>query len=387
MRVLLASTSGAGHLGPLVPFASALRRAGHEILVAAPMSAQPLVEHAGLPFMSFADPLERDLEPLWARIRAASPEEANELVLGESFGRVRARAALPGIELAIDAWRPDVVLRDSAEFASAVAAEARALPVARVGPWLLASEAFAIRAAAPAVDELRGWAGLDADPRGERLTASPYLTLTPPSVELPARSGAERALRFHAAPPPLRAVRPAGTAPLVYLTLGSVAATIGFFPGLYRAVIDALADLPIRLLVTVGEAADPAALGALPAHVRVERWIPQAEVFTEADAMVGHGGFGTTMGALLAAVPQVVVPLFADQPHDARRVADLGAGLAAAAEDPASVRAAVQRLLTDPAFRIAAGRVALEAQSLPAIDEAPAAIEALAAGAREARAA
>ena len=83
MRVLLASTSGPGHLGPLVPFANAIRRAGHDILVAAPISAQSRVERAGLPFISFADPLERDLEPVWERVRAATPDEANELVLGE----------------------------------------------------------------------------------------------------------------------------------------------------------------------------------------------------------------------------------------------------------------------------------------------------------------
>ena len=379
MRVLFASTPGAGHVGPLVPFANVIRRAGHEVLVAAPMSAQARVERAGLPFISFADPHERELEPLWARIRAASPEQANELVLRESFGRVRAAAALPGVELAMDAWRPDIVLRDACEFASAVAAEAREIPVARVGPWLLASEQFGVRAAAPAVDDLRRWAGLEPDPAGDRLAASPWLTLTPASVELAGVPEPARALRFHAAPPPLRAVRPTGAAPLVYMSFGSVAATVGFFPGLYRAVIDALAELPIRLLVTAGEAADPAELGPLPGNVRVERWIPQAEIFTEADAMVGHGGFGTTLGALLAGVPQVVVPLFADQPDNARRVADLGAGLAVEGRDPEAVRAAVERLLAEPAFRVAAGRVALEAQGLPSIDEAPAAVEALAA--------
>jgi UDP:flavonoid glycosyltransferase YjiC (YdhE family) len=378
MRVLFASTPGAGHFGPLVPFANVIRRAGHEVLVAAPMSAQARVERAGLPFISFADPLERDLEPVWARVRAATPEDANTIVLGELFARVRAAAALPGVELAIDAWRPDVVLRDAAEFASAVAAEAREIPVARVGPWLVGTERFAVRAAAPAVDGLRRWAGLAPDPAGERLAASPYLTLTPASLELPDAPELPQVLRFHAAPPPLRAVRPAGTAPLVYMSFGSVAAGIGFFPGLYRAVIDALAGLPIRLLVTVGEAADPAALGPLPANVRVERWIPQAEVFTEADAMVGHGGFGTTLGALLAGVPQVVVPLFADQPYNARRIADLGAGLAVEGQDPAGVRAAVERLLAEPGFRVAAGRIALEAQGLPSIDEAPAGLEALA---------
>ena len=190
MRVLLASTSGAGHFGPLVPFADALRRAGHEILVTAPISAQARVERADLPFISFADPLERDLEPVWARVRAARPDEANELVLGELFGRVRARAALPGVELAIDAWRPDVVVRESCEFASAVAAEAREIPVARVGVFQLTLEAFAVRAAAAGVDDLRRWAGLDPDPAGERLAASPYLTLTPASFEEAGRARA-----------------------------------------------------------------------------------------------------------------------------------------------------------------------------------------------------
>ncbi len=314
---------------------------------------------------------------MWERVRAAPPDEANRLVLGELFGRVRARAALPGVELAIDAWRPDVVVRESCEFASAVAAEAREIPVARVGAFLQTLEDYAIRTAAPAVDELRQWVGLPSDPAGTRLAASPYLTLTPASFELPDGPEPPRTWRFHDAAPPLRAVRPAGTRPLVYLSFGSVAASIGYFPGLYRDVIDALADLPIRLLVTVGETADPAALGRLPAHVRVERWIPQAEVFTEADAMVGHGGFGTTVGALLAGVPQVVVPLFADQPYNAERIAGLRAGLTARSEDPASVRAAVERVLAEPAFRFAAGRVALEAQGLPSIDAAPAALEGL----------
>jgi UDP:flavonoid glycosyltransferase YjiC (YdhE family) len=41
-----------------------------------------------------------------------------------------------------------------------------------------------------------------------------------------------------------------------------------------------------------------------------------------------HGGSGTTLGALAAGLPLVVVPLFADQPVNARRVAAVGAGLA-----------------------------------------------------------
>src|SRR3954462_15952606 len=159
MPVLFTSTTGAGHLGPLLPFADAVRRAGHEIVVAAPISAQARVERAGLPLISHADPPDRELGPLWARVHAAGLLRANALVVGELFGGLRARAALPGIDLATDTWRPDVVVRETCEFAGAVAAEARGVPPARVEIGLAAKEAMAIAWAPPRVDELREWAG------------------------------------------------------------------------------------------------------------------------------------------------------------------------------------------------------------------------------------
>src|SRR5829696_1605298 len=186
MRVLFTSTPGSGHLGPLFPFAHALRRAGHEVLVAAPVSAQARVERAGLAYLSYADPLERDLVPYWEAARDAPDfEAANEIVIGQIFGGVRARAALPGVELAIDAWRPHVLVRDSFEFAGGIAAEARGLPHARVGIGLALTEGYAIRTAAPVLEKLRAWAGLEPDPEGGRLDEAPYFTLTPPSFEAP----------------------------------------------------------------------------------------------------------------------------------------------------------------------------------------------------------
>ena len=47
-----------------------------------------------------------------------------------------------------------------------------------------------------------------------------------------------------------------------------------------------------------------------------------------AAAMACHGGFGTVRAGLAAGVPLAVLPLFADQPYNARRVAELGAGVA-----------------------------------------------------------
>jgi UDP:flavonoid glycosyltransferase YjiC (YdhE family) len=388
MRVLFTSTPGSGHLGPLFPFAHALRRAGHEVLFAAPFSAQARVERAGLAYLSFADPLERDLQPYWDATRNAPDwEAANEIVVGQIFGGVRARAALGGVALAIDAWRPHVVVRESFEFAGAIAAEARGLPHARVGIGLTLVEEYALRTAAPVLEPLREAAGLEPDPEGRTLDEAPYMTLTPPSLEAPGVTVASRTLRFHAAAPRPHSLQDPGEPPLVYLTFGTVAPTLGHFPDLYRRVIDAVADLRLRLVVTVGDAADPAELGPLPDNVRAERWLPQAEVLAQATAMIGHGGYGTTLGALLAGLPQVVVPLFADQPYNADRVADIGAGLRADAEDPESVRAAVQRVLGEGSFRAAAGAVAREAFSLPPIEAAESCLLELVQTARERRAA
>ena len=47
-----------------------------------------------------------------------------------------------------------------------------------------------------------------------------------------------------------------------------------------------------------------------------------------ARAMVCHGGSGTMRAGLAAGIPQVVLPLFADQPDNAARVDALGAGIA-----------------------------------------------------------
>jgi UDP:flavonoid glycosyltransferase YjiC (YdhE family) len=388
MRVLFTSTPGSGHLGPLFPFAHALRRAGHEVLMAAPVSAQAVVERSGLAYLSFADPLELDLAPYWdAAQNAPDWEAANEIVVGQIFGGVRARAALPGVELAIDAWRPHVLVRETMEFAGAMAAEARELPHVRVGTGLALIEDYARRTAAPELERLREAAGLDPDPEGRRLDEAPYLTLTPPSLEAPGVPVPARTLRYHTPAPRPHSVQDPGEPPLVYLTFGTVAPTMGMFPGLYRAVIHALADLPLRLVVTVGDAADPAELGPLPANVRAERWIPQAEILAEASATIGHGGYGTTLGALLAGVPQVVVPLFADQPYNADRIAAIGAGLRADATDPRTIRAAVERVLADGSYRAAAGASAREAFSLPPIEAAESALRELVATAKERRAA
>jgi UDP:flavonoid glycosyltransferase YjiC (YdhE family) len=103
---------------------------------------------------------------------------------------------------------------------------------------------------------------------------------------------------------------------------------------------------------------DPAVIVARP-NVTVTRWVRHADVLPYCSAVITHGGHGTVIKALSAGVPLVIVPLGRDQPDNAARVVYAGAG--ARLRKKASVsamRAAVARVIEDPRYRAAAGRMA-----------------------------
>ena len=61
----------------------------------------------------------------------------------------------------------------------------------------------------------------------------------------------------------------------------------------------------------------------LPPFVKHVTYAPFRHVFPLCEAIVHHGGIGTTMECLLAGKPQLVVPQVADQPYNASRLKEL----------------------------------------------------------------
>jgi UDP:flavonoid glycosyltransferase YjiC (YdhE family) len=288
---------------------------------------------------------------------------------------IDAESALPGTLRVMADYRPDALLRDPTEYAGLLAAERLGVPHGRVAIMGADMETWGIPVVAPALDAHRARLGLRPDPAGSRIAGSPYLTVFPHALESPSDPGPAHALRFReddAAPP----FDPgADERPLLYATYGSVAPAQPGFPELFRATVEALADVPARVLFTIG-GADRGALGAVPENVRVESWIPQASVMPHAAAVLCHGGSGTTRMALAAGVPVVVVPGFADQPRNAARVAELGAGVALAEwpEGVAGIGDAVRRVLEDGSFARVAATVAAEVAALPPVAAAAGAL-------------
>lgn len=373
----MTTKAGAGHFGPLIPFARAFRRAGADILIAAPREAAAMVRAEDLPLWAFDDPPAQERAAIFAEVRGrASDGTVAARVVGDIFARIDARAALPGILAACRAWSPDVVISETTEFAGPLAAEILGVPSICIGLSQQGKEEHVLPTIMGALEDLRAYAGLAADPTGERLLGRPYLTMFPAALEDPATPPRLPSRRFREARPTVRRHPlyggPADDRPLVYVTFGSAVPTSDLFPSLYRDAIDVLAPLPLRLLVTVGRDRDPAELGPLPANVRVERWVAQADLMPHVAAMVCHGGSGTVTMGLAGGVPMAVVPLFADQPWNAERVDAVGAGIALHG-GPAAIaglREAVVRLTGDPSYRSSAQRIAAEMRALPSVDAA-----------------
>ncbi len=376
VRVLaVSSMGGAGHLLPLLPFLDAARRRGDAAAVLAPSTMADQLRHLDAELFLGDEPPEEVVAPIRELLAVAPPEQATLLAERELFARFAAGALLPAVRAAITSWHPDLLLREPCEYASAVALppDARAATVA-IGS--AAGEARCLEVAAPVLEEQRP--GLV-----EKIRSVPYLTSLPASLDPSPWPVTVRYRRPARAPSgPLPDFWGGRRGPLVYLTLGTVTGYLAGATELYRALVDAVADLPVDALLTTGRHLDPVSIGPTPANVHVEAWLDQTAVLGEADLVVCHGGSGTVWGSLAAGVPLVVVPAFADQAANGRLVAEAGAGLLvetpggedgrrhlAGRDEVPLIRQAVGTVLADHRYRDAARELATELSAAQPVEE------------------
>ena len=378
MRILFTFIGGLGHFHPLAPVARAAAAAGHEVAVAGSGGLTARIEAAGFrAFATSAPPSRttaappRDLTPL-------EPVDARaaEVEFAENFADKGARRNATAIQQHIRDWSPEIVVRDEADLGSAIAAEMMGIPTATV-LVLAAGTLVRPELVEPPLATLRAEHDLPADPGLTMLTRGLVLSPFAPSfrspdspVPLPASTFSFRAGERV---PVAHRSRPAR----VYATLGTIFnSTSG---DLFERLLAGLAGVDADVVVTVGRDLDPADFGPQPAHVRVEQFLPQEQVLRETDLVVSHGGSGSLMAALAHGLPSVLLPLGADQPHNARRAEELGLAriLDAAIATPDQIRETVRRALRDRSAVDRARRVADEIDALPAVEKTVPRLEAL----------
>ncbi|WP_432942896.1 glycosyltransferase [Kribbella sp. CA-253562] len=373
MRILCTFIGGSGHFRPLVPVARALEAAGHEVRVAGSGKVTAVVEAAG--FRAFATSGPRDAGAPAPVPEALEPVDAaaEERHFAEAFGGRGARRHASALVEIAGEWRPDVIVRDEADFGAAVAAEKLGIPCTTV-LVLAAGSLLRRELLAGPLGEVRAEYGLAPDPELAMLDRDLVLSPFPPSFRHPAFPLPAGTFSYRATD----VVRARSETPTVYFTLGTV-----FQPDtgdLFSRVVAGLRDVDANVVVTVGERNDPAALGPQPDHVRIERFVPQDELLPHCDLVVSHGGSGSVLGALAHGLPSVVLPLGADQPHNAQRILDLGLGqvLDPVTLTPYDVTTAVTTVLADSNYRQAAEQLQAELGALPDVTSTVPLIEALA---------
>ncbi|WP_328650680.1 glycosyltransferase [Micromonospora sp. NBC_00330] len=276
MRVLFASLASVGHTYPLVPLAIAAREAGHEVHFAAgPEVHPPLAAHGLRPFRP-----------------------------GDAFYEVYAEDLAPELVR----LRPDLVVHEWGLPGAAVAAHRAGIPGLWHGFGRMFPEGI----------------GLELPTGNAEVVGRPHLDIWPPSLQDENFLATERRIELRPvafstpAPLPERVSRRTSR-PLIYLTLGTAFGT----PELLRTAIAGLAALDADVVVGAGRV-PLEQLGEIPDRVSVHQWVSQAELLPLVDLVVHHGGSGTTLGALAAGVPQLLLPQGADQFANADTLAAAG---------------------------------------------------------------
>jgi MGT family glycosyltransferase len=362
-----------GHINPTVGLGAQLAEQGHEVAWAGhPEFIARLVGTQATAFPCAVPDSAAVERPADLRGPAALK------FLWESFLIPLAEAMIPGVDAAVDGFKPDVLVVDQQAVAGAVVAE-------RLGiPW-----ATSATTAAELADPLGGmpkvaaWVremllGLElehGDPaaatseRYQRtygdLRFSPSLVLAYSSEQLSGRpdeladtlkyvgpSSAERPsdpeFPWHALPEP-------GTKPVVLISVGTANVHAG--AEFLRSCAQAVAERPDIFAVVV----DPGnAVTESPVNVLRVPHVPQLELLPRVSAVVCHAGQNTVCETLHHGIPLVVAPIRDDQPIVAQQAVDAGVAVRvrfgrARAEQ---IGAALDKVLTEPGYRASAERVA-----------------------------
>jgi UDP:flavonoid glycosyltransferase YjiC (YdhE family) len=383
MRILVTSTPGAGHTHPLVPLVSELRDRGHDVLWATAADGCPRVERYG--FRTIVAGMDTDERRAIFRrdgpdLLALPPRARRLAMMPGLFGRAAAPRMRADLVPIVDDFAPQVVVHDLAEFAAPAVAASRGIPHVTVAFSGTLSEQL-LEVVVQSVTEVWAAEGLTV-PEGAGLYDHLYLHPFPRALG-PTPSGETirsiRPLNFDGA---AAIERPEWTAalgterPAVYVTFGTEAS----MPKPWRLVLDAVAGADVDVVATFGEAGDVAALGPIPVNVRAEKYVPQTFVLDRVRAVVSHGGAGTLVGAAMRGVPQLCVPLGADQWDNSDALSGSDAGLTVEPDqrDPATMLEMLRRVLDEPHFATAAAALASEFEALPHPADHVGAIEGLA---------
>ncbi len=136
----------------------------------------------------------------------------------------------------------------------------------------------------------------------------------------------------------------------VYISMGTINNQCLDF---YLKCIEAFSNQNYKVIMSVGNKVDIAALGEIPKNIIVRNHVPQLEVLQRSAVFISHGGLNSVSEALYYGVPVIAVPQANDQPMVANQLVKLGAGLCLKMSEvtPEILRTSVIELLTNNSYK------------------------------------
>lgn len=317
-RYMLFFSPEPGHTLPARELGIRLRRQGATVIVATTPEIVPLLWGSGLTCVDLTG------EPLpTAAHKPANLATLESAPTGQSFlykvwprpGRERGQRIVQMIQKLLDRWQVDVLLIDALfrpRYHSLLKEITKNIPMIYVST------------------SLPSW-GLEMDD-----LQSPILTLCPVEFEIPSkrRRPDELYYSFPCVSPLLRGVEHSikglaeaeNSGSLIVVSFGTQTRS---HPNAVRRLETVFAWARREPSLTFVVAAGPlAGLQGFPSNVLLQQTIAQHELLRYASLLVTHGGLGSLKEAILAGVPVLTLPVWADQPYNAMRVESCGIGRA-----------------------------------------------------------
>lgn len=338
-------------------------------MVAGPRSIAKEARTAGLPSTVVGTISPREM---WAA--SADPTGRNNHTVAEFGISVAERTADDVVNLS-KTWQPDVVVSEPMELTGPMVAALHEIPLVthrwglQLPEELQAALTDTVHSRLAALHRRHGLLGTECP---EHLV----IENCPLSLR---RSESDKAVPMRYVPYCGAGIMPSwlldrSTEPRICVSMGSLPLEAGI-EGL-RVTVDALAELPVEVVVA-GAGSRDSALGELPANARAGGWIPHDQLLPTCDAVVHHGGAGSSMAALDHGLPQLVLPQLGDQFANADQLAQRGVAEKLDLHERTTDRTcrAVEYLLAEPSYRARAREVRTEIATMPAPTEVATVLE------------
>jgi UDP:flavonoid glycosyltransferase YjiC (YdhE family) len=333
-RILIVSWAGGGNAVPAYHLGRRLLLAGHEVHLLGWVDQARAAASAGLPFTAYPS------VPPWP------PGVAQDDRLDLLFDYLTRDLTRTEITTVIEGFRPDALVIDGMMQAAYDAARESGLPTVVLchllgslfsGPWGEMVMGRPVAGLFEGVDRVLALTQQAFDEPGAHPAVTYVGPITWPDPECTPEALAAAGLSDVLAPGD----------PWV---LTSLSTTQQNQQAVLPVLLEQLAGLPARVLLTLGGAMDPEAVVA-PANVLVRPFVPHEQVLPHITVSVTHGGLSGISTSLAYGVPLVCVPQGRDQAFNATRVVASGVGVCT---EVGSVGSAVRAVLGDRSYAEAA---------------------------------